>query len=99
MIMHSADFLATSIGRTPLFDHVTLSAKRREQSLVLPSAKSGLSAKLLSVLMPTDVCYWVVVTCLSQVCRPSSLHLKKIGLHPPPDHSHRAAGRGLFWLA
>ncbi len=43
MIMHSADFSATSIGRTPLFDHVTLSAKRGEQTLVLPGAKSGLS--------------------------------------------------------
>ena len=43
MIMHSSDFLATLIGRAPLFDHVALSAKCGEQTLVLSGVMSGWS--------------------------------------------------------
>jgi hypothetical protein len=44
MIMHGTDFSATSIEKTPLFDHMTSSERSAEQTLVSPRAKSSLSA-------------------------------------------------------
>jgi hypothetical protein len=58
-----------------LFNSVT---KQTKQTLTAGKPMTASSAHQSSVLIATNVCYRVVLTCLSQFCRPSSLHLKKI---------------------